>query len=360
MNAAYPFEINVLENGKNLSGSVGWRCPSNIAIVKYWGKYGIQLPKNASISFTLSNAHTDTYIDYSPSTTGGLSISFLFENNENKAFANKIEKYLKSILEFYPILDHLHLDIRSTNSFPHSSGIASSASAMAAISMCVCEIDANISQAPYTDDFIDKASYLSRLGSGSASRSVVPYVAVWGEHTKIPPSTNLFAVAVEDVDEVFYTYHDDILIVSAAEKSVSSTAGHKLMDNNVYAEARYRQANNRITELQEILKAGDVHRFGRLAEDEAMTLHALMMCSDPSYILMEAGTLEMISAIRRYRKSTGAPIYFTLDAGPNIHLLYPESARSEAEKLITDHLLAFTANGRVIRDKVGDGPKKLV
>lgn len=355
---SYPFEIHT-QNLTHSSGSVGWRCPSNIAIVKYWGKYGRQLPKNASISLTLTNAHTDTYIDYTPSENGQLSISFLFENKANLAFEQKIKKFLESVTEFYPMLNGLHLDIKSSNSFPHSSGIASSASAMAAVAMCICDIETKVYSLT-NSEYLQKASYLSRLGSGSASRSVISEIGAWGEHIDINTSSNLYAVGIEGVHEVFKTFHDDILIISAAEKSVSSTAGHALMNDNIYAESRYRQANTRVSQLYEIMKSGDIDAFGKLAEDEAMTLHALMMCSDPSYVLLEPGTLDVIREIRNYRKTTGAPIYFTLDAGPNIHMLYPHAVENEASEFINNVLLPYTANGRVIKDKVGNGPQKLV
>ena len=357
---SYPFEIHNQSTSVINDGKVGWRCPSNIAIVKYWGKHGRQLPKNASLSFTLTNAHTDTYISYSESDEGRLTLSFLFEEKPNKAFEEKIKKFLESVIEYFPILNTLHLDIRSSNSFPHSSGIASSASAMAAIAMCICEIDQIISGNKSSEIDLKKVSYLARLGSGSASRSVVPLLGAWGQHDKIYGSSDLFAVNIDEVHDVFKSFHDDILIVSAAEKSVSSSAGHALMNGNAYSEARYQQANDRITQLIEILKAGDVNAFGKLAEDEAMTLHALMMCSDPSYVLLEPGTLDMIREIRTFRQRTGTPIYFTLDAGPNIHLLYPDHVSAEAEKFVNQTLLPFTANGRVIKDKVGNGPQKLV
>jgi diphosphomevalonate decarboxylase len=357
---SYPFEILDQPSSVINDGKVGWRCPSNIAIVKYWGKHGRQLPKNASLSFTLTNAYSDTYISYSENNNGRLSLSFLFEGKPNNAFEEKIKKFLDSVTDFYPVLNKLKLEISSSNSFPHSSGIASSASAMAAIAMCICEIDQNISGKGNSEIDLKKASYLARLGSGSASRSVIPLIGAWGVHDKIKNSSDLYAVDIDEVHDVFKTFHDDILIVSAAEKSVSSTAGHALMDGNVYAEARYQQANYRITQLKEILKAGDIDAFGKLAEDEAMTLHALMMCSDPSYVLLEPGTLDMIKEIRAFRQRTGTPIYFTLDAGPNIHLLYPDHVSLDAEKFVNQTLLPFTANGRVIKDKVGNGPQKLV
>ena len=357
---SYPFEIYDHSTSVINEGKVGWRCPSNIAIVKYWGKHGRQLPKNASLSLTLTNAHTDTYITYSENKVAGLTLSFLFEGEQNEPFEKKIKNFLDSVVEFYPILNSLHLKISSSNSFPHSSGIASSASAMAAIAMCICEIDQIISGNENKELDLKKVSYLARLGSGSASRSVVPLLGAWGEHDEINKSSDLFAVEIDDVHDVFKSFHDDILIVSAAEKSVSSTAGHALMNGNVYSEARYQQANNRITQLKAILKAGDVDAFGTLAEDEAMTLHALMMCSDPSYVLLEPGTLDMIREIRAFRQRTGTPIYFTLDAGPNIHLLYPNHVSLEAEEFVNQILLPFTASGRIIKDKVGNGPQKLV
>ena len=354
---SYPFSIRSYDG--SAFGKTAWRCPSNIAIVKYWGKHGVQLPRNASLSFTLDNAHTDTTMSYETHDRDGLDISFLFEGMPNQAFEDKLNRFLNQITEYFPFLSKMKLDISSHNSFPHSSGIASSASAMAAVAMCICDIEAQLFSLPYGDELLNKASYIARLGSGSASRSVIPEVGAWGAHGDVLDSSDLYAVGVSGIAEVFKTYHDDILIVSAAEKSVSSTAGHALMVGNVYADSRYQQANDRVGLLLDIMKSGDVHAFGKLAEDEAMTLHALMMCSNPSYVLMEPGTLDMIREIRDYRKETGDPIYFTLDAGPNIHLLYPDEYKHSAERLINDHLKQYTSDGRVIKDKVGNGPQRL-
>ncbi|MDF1694207.1 MAG: diphosphomevalonate decarboxylase [Saprospiraceae bacterium] len=356
----FPYKIYTLGDEKYLDGKVGWRCPSNIAIVKYWGKYGIQMPRNASFSFTLSNAHTDTYITYSKQPNGKVSLDFMFEGKENQAFADKITKFLHSISEYIPIVKDFHFKIESSNSFPHSSGIASSASSMGALALCICSIEAELFGISHDEELRQKASYLARLGSGSASRSLMPYFSTWGEHPKINGSSNLYATRTEGLHSIFQTFHDDILIVSAKEKSVSSTAGHALMENNVYAPARYAQANQRVEDLLEIMKTDNVDAFGKIAEDEAMTLHALMMCSDPSYILIEPGTLQMIKEIRSFRDRTKLPIYFTLDAGPNIHLLYPASVKGDAEILINDYLLPFTENNVVIKDKISNGPKRLL
>jgi len=351
-----------LNKTEGVSGKVAWKSPSNIAIVKYWGKHGVQLPRNASLSLTLSAAHTVTSIDYSPSKTidKEVSMSFTFEGARNEMFAKKIESFLENIKDEMPFLGQLHFDIASSNSFPHSSGIASSASAMSALSLCLCSIEHELfGTLDNVDSFIGKSSNLSRLGSGSASRSVIPRIGVWGQHDSVPLSSDHHAVGFDGVHEIFNTYHDDILIINAGEKTVSSRAGHALMEGNPYASARYQQATERLTSLVEIMKKGDVHAFGKIAEDEAMSLHALMMCSEPSYVLMKSGTLSAIEEIKAFRKDTGLPIYFTLDAGPNIHLLYPDNIRKEASEFIGSRLKKFCQDGRVIGDSVGLGPEKL-
>ncbi len=335
--------------------SAQYTCPSNIAIVKYWGKYGNQLPKNTSISFTLTNAVSNTKITIEPSESR--SIKFSFEGKEKESFLPKIENFFNKISGHIDFLNNHHFIIESSNSFPHSSGIASSASGMAAMAMCLCDIESQMKGTPID---MNKASVMARLGSGSACRSLFPKLALWGNHPDYMKSSNEYAVPVSnDVHSVFDTYHDDILIVSSNEKSVSSTAGHALMDGNPYAEARYEQANNHISKLKGILKNGDVHEFGVLAELEAMTLHALMMCSQPSYVLLEPNTLKVISAIRSFREDTKLPIYFTLDAGPNIHILYPDNIALQVQDFINKDLMIYSPQQLIIQDKVGMGPQKI-
>ncbi len=341
-------------------GKISFESPSNIALVKYWGKYGRQLPKNASLSFTLQNAKSITTCNYEvlSEKQNDLQLDFSFEGNQNIAFANKISKFFLSIEDIFPWIRQIKFDLTSENTFPHSTGIASSASAMSALSLCLCSIHEQLIGP--LDNFFKKASFVSRLGSGSASRSVYPYLAQWGEHPKIEGSSNQFAIPFGDeIDELFKTYHDDILIVSKNEKSVSSTAGHALMDSNPYAESRYSSANDNLTALIQSMKQADLDTFINIVEREALTLHAQMMCSDPSYILMEPNTLEMINLIRSFRQETNVPVCFTLDAGPNIHLLYPHEYESQVEELINTQLIGLTQDNSIIRDRVGLGPKKI-
>ena len=336
-------------------GRVGWQCPSNIALVKYWGKHGKQLPQNPSISFTLSKCCTQTFVEFEKADRFGFS--FFFEGKENPAFGAKIEKFLMDNQAFFPFLNQLNLKVESRNTFPHSSGIASSASSMSAFVMCLLEIENQLVGKPI--DF-QKASYFSRLASGSACRSVFPKMALWGKTEACEGSSDEYAVSLEnDIHPVFKTYHDSILIVSGETKAVSSRAGHALMDGNPYAPARYAQANENIKNLLSALKSGDLDTFINITESEALQLHALMMCSNPSFILMKPNTLNLINEIRLFREETKIPVCFTLDAGPNVHLLYPESVAPQAESFIRTTLTPYCIGNQWIADRVGDGPEKL-
>lgn len=345
-------------------GHVIWRSPSNIALIKYWGKHGLQMPRNPSLSLTLAASCTDTQLEYTwreGLDDGNIDLEFYFHGNENESFSQKTREYLQSLLPEMPFLKQLKLVVRTGNSFPHSAGIASSASGMSALALCLCSLeDRFFGTLQDGADFDRKASRLARLGSGSACRSIFPHAAVWGATPLLPGSSDEFALPVGDrIHDMFKDFHDDILIVSREEKSVSSRAGHALMEGNPYAEPRYAQAKARLASLFEAMQSGDLATFGKIVEDEALTLHALMMCSNPSYTLMRPDSLAIIEKVRQYRTDTGHPVYFTLDAGPNVHLLYPGDIVHEIRKFIEDHLAEHCEEGYVQQDWVGEGPEEM-
>lgn len=343
-------------------GKVGWQSPSNIALVKYWGKRGKQLPQNPSISFTLSECRSETFVTFEKAEQFGFK--FFFEGQENPAFGAKIEKFLLDNQAYFPFINQLHLKVESRNTFPHSSGIASSASSMSAFVMCLLEIESLLfGSSTSTGNLVNfcKASYFSRLASGSACRSVYPKMALWGTTEAYEGSSDEYAVPLEnDIHPVFKTFRDSIMIVSGEKKSVSSRAGHGLMEGNPYAPARYAQANENIKNLLSAMKLDDLDTFINITESEALQLHALMMCSNPSFILMKPNTLHIIEEVRNFRNETHIPLCFTLDAGPNVHLLYPESEAEKVERFIKDALSTYCVDNHWIADHVGDGPKKLM
>ncbi len=352
----------LLEKGVDM---VSWRSPSNIALVKYWGKHGRQLPRNPSISFTLSEAHTETQVKFKPlpkgKTTKEPLFQFQFEGRPRPDFVGKISSYLQGLMPVFPFLKAYELFIDSSNTFPHSAGIASSASGMSALALCLCSIEHRLQgKMEKGPDFFKKASYLSRLGSGSACRSVYPGLAAWGKSEVLEGSSDEFAIPCREwVNSVFLDFCDDILIISKQEKSVSSRAGHQLMEDNPFAPARYQQANENLTALLNAMKTGDLEQFGAIVEQEALSLHALMMTSSPPYVLMEPNSLAVIQAVRQFRKESKTPLFFTLDAGPNIHLLYPASEQGVVRAFMEEELVGWAEEKRYIADKVGQGPLEL-
>lgn len=335
-----------------LHGGVKWQSPSNIALVKYWGKSpkGPQIPQNPSISLTLSQCRTETSVFYEESDRFGLH--FRFDGKENPEFQTKLVDFLKTQMVRFPFLNRMDLQIDSHNSFPHSSGIASSASSMSALVLCLLDIENNNMD-------LQEASRLARLASGSACRSVFPKAALWGTTEAFKGSSDEYAVSLEDqIDPIFKTYHDSILIVSDAKKAVSSRAGHALMDTNPYANTRYAVANRNVADLLSALKTGDLETFIKITESEAMQLHALMMCSNPSFILMKPNTLRIINTLYEFRRETDIPVCFTLDAGPNVHLLYPDQHAEMVERFIMDELEPYCHEGQWIADRVGNGPSR--
>ncbi len=346
------------------SGKVRWQSPSNIALVKYWGKYGRQLPRNPSLSFTLKKSYTDTIVKYQyRPKQKSVSFGLKFMGKSNQKFAEKIGIYLKSIQNDFKFLKNYHLEIESINTFPHSAGIASSAAFYSSLALCLCSMDEKINppKKHQPDKFYQRASYYARLGSGSACRSVYGGPALWGKIKGINNSSDNYAIPLKSSKLAGYqNYCDTILIVSSAEKKISSSAGHSLMEKNPYARIRFKDAKENATKIIQAMQKNNHQEFRSIVEREALSLHAMMMTSHPSFILMEANTINIINKIREYRERTKANICFTLDAGPNVHVLYPHSEKGKIKKFIFANLLKYCEDRKYIDDEVGEGPKEIV
>ncbi len=362
LNSQFSIQMFLLSEAPE-PGEIHWRSPSNIALVKYWGKRAGQLPRNPSLSFTLSAAFTETLVEYAfdEEQTGRVGLEFFFHSEANEAFEAKIRAYLESLDPIFPFLKQLKLVVHSGNSFPHSAGIASSASAMSALALCLCSMeDRFFGTLADSADFDRKASLVARLGSGSACRSIFPGASVWGATPSLSGSSDEFGVGIEaHLHPVFRSFLDDILIVSSAEKSVSSRAGHGLMDSHPRAEARYAQARGHLADLLKILADGDLEGFAQIVETEADTLHELMRTGEPAFDLLKPNSLKIMEKVQAYRAETGIPLCYTLDAGPNVHLLYPEEYVTDVRGFIESDLRGLCEDGFVLNDWVGEGPEEV-
>ena len=336
---------------------VSWQSPSNIALIKYWGKKENQIPLNPSISFTLNKCNTVTTIKFKDSVK--FNYDFYFDNKKKPEFIPKLDTFFTRIIEFLPSLNKLSLKINSKNSFPHSSGIASSASAFSSLALCLTEIESFYSDLINDENFNQKASFISRLGSGSASRSIFGELSCWGKTKLYENSSDFHAMAVKNSNSSFPKFCDTVLLVDSGTKKVSSTLGHKLMDNHIFKNERIVQSNLNFSKLKESIETNNLDLFIDVVENEAMTLHALMMTSNPNFILFKPNTIRIIESIVDYRKKTSNKVCFTLDAGANVHFLYPKNSFTEVQSFIQKSLVKYCHNGMYINDEVGLGPQNL-
>lgn len=343
-------------------GEVTWQSPSNIALVKYWGKLDHQIPANPSISFTLDSCRTTTTLKFSKKeqVSDDFDFELKFEGQKKESFRPKIQKFLERVEPYLPFLKDYKFTIDTSNSFPHSSGIASSASGMSALALCLMSLENQLDPEMSEENFTRKSSFLARLGSGSACRSIEGELVVWGFQRNIYGSSDLYGVQFRDeVHENFRNYRDTILLVDKGEKQVSSTVGHELMNGHPFAERRFQQAHENLDRLKKIFRSGDLSEFIMVVESEALTLHAMMMTSEPYFLLMKPNTLEIINRIFKFREESGLHLCFTLDAGANVHLLFPEKEEEKTLQFIESELKQYCQNGQYITDRVGSGAKKL-
>lgn len=312
------------------------RAPSNIAFIKYWGKKnGKQRPINSSLSMTLKNAETKMKLQAFKDQR--FAFDFLFEGERKPDFQKRIEIYFEKIASLYPILREFSYRIESSNSFPHSAGIASSASSYAALAKCLSSFlkELKVKELPHE-------SYLARLGSGSACRSCFSPFSIWEEED--------FEQAKSFPRGQMPPLGDTIVLIDKKRKKVSSSMGHSFMDSHHYKEARIKRANLHLKKMKESFQRGDFKSLGELMEKEALELHALMMTSEDPFILFSSQTLEIIHWVKKMREKLNFPFYFTLDAGPNIHLI---SLKRDQKKLQSILLTDFPSL-EIILDEQGD------
>ena len=138
---------------------------------------------------------------------------------------------------------------------------------------------------------------------------------------------------------------------------MSSSAGHQLMTNHPYRDARLKQANNNTQRLIKALQDDNFNEFSEICEEEALSLHALMMSSRPGYTLLEPSTLVAIERIKAFRQETGLPITFTLDAGPNLHVLYPAAQAKTILPFLKIYLRPICEDNQLLTDEISFSSK---
>lgn len=344
--------------------TIGWRAPSNIALIKYWGKRANQLPENGSLSITLDKSTTTTFLTFQKkkSVEPSVSLRYFFHGVQQPQFEKKTEQFLNLLLSEMPFLPDYELVFKSENNFPHSTGIASSASSMSALALCLMSMEEIVIQIQLNQvDFYRRASAIARLGSGSASRSLYGGLVTWGCIPSVEQSSDEYATPFPLHSESRLNQAMDIiLIVSSKEKTVSSSMGHALMNIHPYREGRKIQANANLIEITKAIRGNDYRTIASIAENEALSLHALLMTSGSNGLLLKPNTLQIIEEIKLFRDSTGLDLFYTIDAGPNVHLIYYADQREQVLSFVRQKLCQYCEEGQWIDDKIGGGPRRIV
>jgi diphosphomevalonate decarboxylase len=309
----------------------------NIAFVKYWGRVdeALNLPANASLSMNLAALSTVTSVEFRP----GLDIDEVSIDGlpATGQALDRVVAHLDRVRRLACI--DARAVVTSRNDFPAGTGLASSASAFAALSLAATRAAGLV---------LDEAelSRLARLGSGSASRSVPGGFTLWA--TGDDESSHARQVAAAS----HWDLRDVIAIVTSEHKAVGSDQGHRLAATSPLHRARLAAVPRLLGAVQAAIQARDLDALGRAAEADAMAMHAVMMTSQPPLLYWQPATVAVLQAIGEWRAG-GVGVYYTLDAGPNIHCLC--SAADEA--IVASRLQALPGVTRVVASGPGGGAR---
>jgi diphosphomevalonate decarboxylase len=310
----------------------------NIAFIKYWGNadHRLRLPSNASISMNLDGLETKTTIGYSNNKNAhSLTINGLQQEPQK---IDRLSSYLEMARKLYGFQGFL--SVESQNNFPMGAGIASSASAFAALAIVL-------------DDFFalgldqHQISALARLGSGSACRSIPPGFTEWRKGTSHQQS---FAISIAQEDH--WDLHDCILVVTAKEKTISSTDGHQRADTSPFQSTRILDAPRRLEICHSAILEKDFEKLAAIIELDSDMMHAVMMTSDPPIHYWQSASLSIMKAVRELRQK-GFACAYTLDAGPNVHVICTASSLPA----IKDAFRGFPGVEKMLTARTGKGAR---
>lgn len=303
----------------------------NIALIKYWGNRDerLRLPVNSSISINLDGLHTRTTVSFQPALAlDGLSINGRAVGGSGLARVSSILDEVRAAAGI-----RLRAEVSSENNFPTGAGIASSAAAFAALAVAA-------TKAAGLDWSEAQLSRLARHGSGSACRSVPSGFVEWESGTGDDDS-----VAESLAGPEHWALADCVAIVSSGHKAIGSTEGHALAPTSPLQAARVEDAPRRLEICRRSIMGRDFDGLAAIIELDSNLMHGVMMTSNPALFYWQPATLTVMRAVREWR-AAGLPVAYTIDAGPNVHVICTEGqVASVAEKLkeLPDVLDVLTA-----------------
>ncbi len=312
----------------------------NIALIKYWGNKNqiLRIPVNGSISFNLNSLVTKTQVSFDSELTSDT----LFINGQETTGPG-----LDRVVSFLNIVRELagkqtFAKVISENNFPVGTGIASSASAFAALSLAASNaIGLNLTE--------KELSCLARRGSGSASRSIPEGFVEW-----LPGEIDSDSYAISIAPANHWDLIDLVAVVTHEHKKVGSTAGHELADSSPLQKARVEDTSRRLDIVREAIKFRDFQAMADMIELDSNMMHAVMMTSRPGLMYWENTSITIMKNVQKWRAS-GLPVCYTLDAGPNVHVITTKNYLED----IYDKLASITGIKQIFKASVG-GKARLV
>jgi len=314
---------------------------ANIAFIKYWGNRDAQLrlPSNGSISMNLDGLYARTQVTFDESLCCD-DVLFLNGRIEESSALERVSEFLDHVRALAGV--RLCARVVSENNFPMGTGIASSAAAFAAL--------AKASAAALGLDLSEpELSRLARLGSGSACRSIPGGFVEW-------------QAGSSDMDSYAYTiappehWHlvDCIAVLSTGHKPVGSTEGHTISDTSPLQAARLADTPRRLDLCRNAILQRDFEALAEIIEQDSNMMHAVMMTSQPPLFYWQPESVYLMKAVQVWRKE-GIPAAYTLDAGPNVHII----CESGALAAVKERLQEIPAVRQVLTANPG-GPARIV
>ncbi|WP_283621874.1 diphosphomevalonate decarboxylase [Limosilactobacillus avium] len=313
------------------------KAHTNIALVKYWGKRDQQLilPETDSLSLTLDEFYTTTSVEFDDQLNSD-RVAINGQVLDDQA-SQKVHKFLDLVRQRSG--QTAYANVESTNHVPTAAGLASSASAFAALAGA-----ASTAAGMHLDR--RDLSRLARRGSGSATRSIYGGLVEWQRG-----HDDLTSYAKPIMEDVPFNIEMLAILIDTKKKKVSSRYG---MQQSVTTSPYYKVwpeiVAHDMQAVKAAIKAEDIDAIGRIAESNALRMHALTLSADPGFTYFNSDTLTAMNAVRALREN-GINCYFTMDAGPNVKVIYDQHNR----RPIYDALAEQFGPDRLVVAKPGPG-----
>lgn len=290
-------------------------APSNIAFTKYWGKKDevLRLPENGSIAMCLSNLLTTTTVEFSPKYEKDVvKINGEVEEGEE----SRVIKHLERVRKLAN--NNLKAKVISNNNFPTGTGLSSSSSGFAALTLAATKATGlNLSE--------KQLSILARQGSGSACRSIPDGIVEWldGDRSEDSYAKTIFPAS-------HWKIVDIVAVVNEGKKEISTTKGMGEARSSIFMPMRVAQMPKKNKLLKKLISERKFKEFGELVEAEALEFHSIVLTQHPAIIYWTPATVKMMKLVQKWRKE-GFEVYFTINTGQDVHLIVEQK---NAKKLI--------------------------